>query len=147
MREIKFRAWHNRLKRMFLPEEMAGDQLCLLPTGRFINCHSIKSLSKVYTYAEMLPLQFTGLLDRGGVEIYEGDIVVIGEVSGDKVPAIVKFGEGTITVCGYDDHNDYNYWGWYLDGLIDCDQELKIGNDIKVIGNVYENPELAEGIK
>ncbi len=64
-REIKFRAWHFKANKMFSAEEIAEDQLTLLPTGKFINVSGSKTtLSVVFDLDVMLPLQFTGLRVR-----------------------------------------------------------------------------------
>ncbi len=64
LREIKFREWHVTQKRMFFAEEMAVDQLTLLPTGNFINVHGGSTrLSEIYERDDFIPLQYTGLKD------------------------------------------------------------------------------------
>lgn len=115
MREIKFRAWHTEQKRMFSAEEMAEDQLTLLPTGKFINVHTHKQLSRIYDF--MIPLQFTGLHDKNGKEIYEGDIVCIF----DTRKYLVEW--------NYESHE------WTLHNRSMSDQ-------LEIIGNIHENPEL-----
>jgi len=71
--------------------------------------------------------QYTGLKDRNGVEIYEGDICV--EENGIK---------STI------DHV-WSIWlfnGQALTGITEGDKLGYYGGDIEVIGNIYENPEV-----
>lgn len=70
-------------------------------------------------------MQYTGLKDKNGVEIYEGDIARVG----DKGVTSVTFFDGAFyTVVS---HSNYRCGGW----------ETK---SIEIIGNIYENPELLE---
>lgn len=82
--------------------------------------------------------QFTGLKDRNGKEIYEGDIIRrIARISfygNNKASAhVVKFGEDGI------------YNGFYLEPQ--CDAFFVSHNSFvfEVIGNIHDNPELMEG--
>ena len=71
MREIKFRAWHPESKSMtvFDLEKASKDQ--------YIASHVCALLSNTHSEGEDLMMQFTGLTDKNGVEIYEGDIINI----------------------------------------------------------------------
>ena len=78
----------------------------------------------------------TGLVDKNGQEIFEGDIV---KVTDDDERT--NFPDGGIgTICGLDE-----IFMWYIDGqvhngLFDISQEYYI----EVVGNIYENPKLLE---
>lgn len=85
-----------------------------------------------------------GLKDKNGKWIFEGDVV-----KADGYIFIVRFGK-----CGGVANNEnYGYMGYYLDGFDSMTKNvLRFGlrndichfTDIKVIGNIHDNPELLE---
>lgn len=138
MREIKFRAWHKEQKKMYSPEEMGQDQLTLMPDGRgFVNVHTISRLSVIDNGQKMIPLEFTGLHDKNGVEIFEGDILAVIDPNGEPMPNIkVEWDNYACTYpfeIAYHDF-DVTSLGW----------AMQMEYTFEVIGNIYSNPELME---
>lgn len=88
--------------------------------------------------------QFTGLTDKNGKKIFEGDIV-----RADGYIFVVKFGK-----CGGVPNTDnYGYMGFYLEALSEgtklCAKygmrdDICYFEDIEVIYNIHDNPELLE---
>ena len=86
-----------------------------------------------YAFEDVELMQFTGLHDKNGVEIYEVDIVRC-EIYGEEYIGQVEYAENLCIYC--------------LTGMGRSDSELWICNYIEVIGNIHDNPELlTEGDK
>ena len=152
MRKIKFRAWHFKLKRMFSAEEMTKDQMALLPDGHFANIHSASTrLSKILSHDEMLPLQYTGLKDKNGKEIYEGDILQIETENHEIIKVLCESGLARRTM---DTGMEVDIPSFYFkrdDGLksFPVVKNWKGKHDleiIEIIGNIYENKDLIKGM-
>ena len=124
MREIKFRCWGKESGRMFSPSSISFKG----STVWVCDVHG----SNIYEYELVVGntevMQYTGLLDKNGKEIYEGDII---KLESGSFRTIV-FHEGCF---------------WFTED-VDMEKEanrhpafMNLG-PYEIIGNIYENPEL-----
>lgn len=125
MREVEYKVWDKVLKR-FLPVA------CLYYDGnsKFTGVFTGEETEGEWTVVgnEHLELvQFTGLKDKKGINIYEGDVYRMGYYS-----AMWRKNLETVQVVVWNE-NETSF------GL-----RKKDCNNIEVIGNIYENPELLE---
>ena len=142
MRQIKFRAWDEDKKEItksFNFSDVEGDGGygdIYNPKLDFDNSISVYQLHDENLFILM---QFTGLCDKNGKEIYEGDILEIKNYEKGfgwtTRKAFVFFEDGCFKI----DNN--NYWNPLVAHVIGEDTDYK-GWTAKVIGNIYENPEL-----
>jgi uncharacterized phage protein (TIGR01671 family) len=113
-REIKFRQWTGKSMN-YNPKTGVGSGCAINDLGEPL-------------------MQFTGLKDSKGVDIYEGDIF--------------KTGTGTLFTVKYEKYgfigigNQGDEYGVYTNQIYPVTKYVEENNPIIVIGNIYENPEL-----
>lgn len=129
MRQIKFRAWNNKHKYM---DDTVFIRTCDgavfdVPSVRFDTPNTEVELSN-----DLLIMQFTGLTDINGVEIYEGDVVsaVLIDKSGTKNKYVGKVFYQEYEFCIETEDHFWPVASWHC--VYECE----------VIGNIYQNPEL-----
>ena len=132
MRDIKFRAWDTENKEMLKVQELDFEDTFY--GGRL--SIRVDMYNDYFDMEDMILMQYTGLKDKNGKEIYEGDIVAIQFQRATKTKnALIEYSEK------------------YAAFIITHTKEIKHENEnlgdyqmqnFEVIGNIYDNPELLE---
>lgn len=123
MREIKFRVWDTYNKEMLELEELNYEygEPAIRTT----------MYSDYFGPSDMILMQYVGLHDKNGKEIYEGDVVKI-DCPTMKMTGEIKYSEMSAMFYIYDVIEDIEETLWYQK------------EEYEIIGNIYENPELLE---
>lgn len=130
MKEKKFRAWDKDNKQMLKDEDIDTE-----------NCGGFWMLRDHSNYILM---QYTGLKDKNGKEIYEEDILG-NSGANTPTPRFVIF---------------YPEWGCYMlstfkgslyplrknEFFMDEEEDIEFADRLEILGNTYENPELLENV-
>ena len=123
MREIKFRAW----------DKLGDDEgnPCMRSWDQLLRDKYANSADSIFNDKMLILMQYTGIKDKKGVEIYEGDIV---RCVSDHVGTVVWKEEDA---C-------FNVDGYYCQSDDYPTMAFMEGQPFEVIGNVCENPELVK---
>lgn len=125
MREIKFRAWDKTEKEMFMPDTENNNENFF---AGFVNGVLRCSESQYDEDDDFILMQYTGLKDKNGKDIYEGDLVN----NEDNETAVIIYETGSFLLQ-------------YPDSPLDFDSLFDFQDDrLEIIGNIYQNPELLE---
>lgn len=125
----RYRAWHIELGRMMLIKNM------WFQDGSVEELELNDAVMNDYITAcpdEIELMQTTGLKDKNGKEIFEGDILTSQNY---PVKGVVEF------------RTDLGLWVHYLKGYNYFEYLGNVAGSKEIIGNIYENPDLLEDNK
>lgn len=165
MRKLKFRAWDTECKLMLdwnVINQSAFNTFNILYEYDYYKknyendnllkhkmLHNVSFLYTIFHNPKFTLMQFIGLQDKNGKDIYEGDIIK--RKDSDKI-GVIQFARGVFGInWDYKENSNpewnngrmYGSWG-ALHNLRSVDDDIL--QKFEIIGNIYENPELMENI-
>lgn len=158
-REILFRG-QLRLNGEPVKSKWVYGGVCQFKGERSIIYQIEPDIEKFSVYTETVG-QYTGLTDKNGRKIFEGDIVQYNTIDDFDCQSIVKTGEysqdgssgeykGTLCYGTYVEVNNLTYPDWCRNNpemfpfpkYLIQQNLLEVANECRIIGNIYDNPEL-----
>ena len=119
MRDIKFRCWYDNKMYKVVDIDFAYEKINLFGAD-------------IINFKDGKLMQYTGLKDKNGKEIYEGDVIKGLVISLDQ--------KRTFIIIGVVKYKEY---GFYLETR-EGTYAITDFEESEVIGNIYDNPELLE---
>jgi uncharacterized phage protein (TIGR01671 family) len=139
MREIKFRAWIPDIERMYqvmqidVEPQNGRQKWCLVWEHPCVKSAMIKGKVGKFRIGDGVEImQYTGLKDKNGVEVYEGDIIAL-EYNKDLIGEVFWHNKD----MSFYQRN--KKWG---EGIMNYRDLFGLDSDYEVIGNIHSNPEL-----
>ena len=132
-REIKFRVYDKDLKKMRYLNS-SHDFICFDEKGNGYYHNMQTGLGEWFSDL----MQYTGLKDKNGVEVYENDIIDIHQTVNGYNQFVIQYDNYKFSARYYNQKTK-QILGWYqydLDELFEINETEK---EIEVIGNIYEN--------
>ena len=128
-REIKFRAWLKEDKKIVNIEtiDFSEKSIQYLEKNEFINAYLLRRVS----FDDVELMQYTGLKDKNGKEIYEGDILFFRD---ENMKYIVVWQDTAFIIKSIEIRKYLEKMCWLDDTEICCE----------IVGNIYENKKLLE---
>jgi len=130
MRKINFRAWHRE-------KQMMCDVIAVGVMDGWVDIMPAPDSSWTTDLDDVELMQFTGLLDKNGVEIYEGDVLA---TSNDGQDGADVWGQEVLGAVYWNDK--FACWNHHI--ALNDDESIYSLQYVKVIGNIYQNPDLLE---
>ena len=131
MNKLKFRAWIHDAPQRRRKEAMfyQNDQYLSSFINRIYSKYLCNHPSQMPFQLEERLMQYTGLKDRNGKEVYQNDICYVVDINGKEI-----IGRVFLQDCCH----------VLIDKFNTCHHGLMHCVDLEVIGNIYQNPELLE---
>ena len=121
MRDVKFRVWNTETNKMITNVKEMG-------VFALQSIYSIDEFLVIPTNEKYPLMQYTGLKDKNGVEIYEGDII---KYDFNELNYRIEFLNAEFIARRFYENIENLY-----------PTEFDYGKECEVIGNIYENKEL-----
>ena len=135
MREIKFRAWVRNEIMVNVVSIDFNNEFITWDDNQYDRCVPPNKCYEIESFDDITLMQYTGLKDKNGKEIYEGDIVTYKRSVGNWAG---KFMTTTHKIIFTEEVNAFvmEYGSSYIK------LRKHWGYEYEVIGNIFENPEL-----